>query len=326
MPEVSIIIPVFNSENYIERCIKSVLCQTFKDIEIIIVNDGSTDKSLSICKKLAENDNKILIINQKNSGVSIARNKGLDCAEGKYISFIDSDDFVANDMIEFLVDNIKKYDSDIATCGICDCYAQSDGTIEKKYGKNKNQRGIIDCREAMQEIFINGKVSLFAYDKLYRREIFDNLRFPEGKIYEDAAIMPMVIQKVKKIYYDFTPKYFYVKHKNSITSSKFKCQDMDIIKVSKKNFEFIKTRHPYAMKQAEFRFFWSHLALIDKMIWSHSDSESLEHILQFVKKNKFNILKNRYFTFKRRLMFILMIISIDFYKKFIIVAHSKGRL
>ena len=328
MPKVSIIIPVFNVENYLERCLKSVICQSFKDIEIIIINDGSTDKSLEICKKFAELDKRIILINQENSGVSAARNAGINISTGKYISFVDSDDFIEHDMIEFLLNNLEKNNADIATCGLYDCYIKNNNKIKRICNKNKNKFGIIDSHEALKEIFINGKVSFFIYDKLYKKKIFDNLRFCENIIYEDAEIMPKIITRASKIFYNFSPKYYYLRHENSITSSKFKKQDLDIIKISKKNLEFIKKNYNYASKQAEFRFLWSYLALIDKIIWSNlnlENSKEFKNILKFVKKNKFSIINNKYFTLKRKLIFILLIININIYKKIIIFFHKRGK-
>ena len=325
MPKVSIIIPVFNVENYLERCLKSIINQTFKDIEIIIINDGSTDKSLEICKKFAESDKRIILISQKNKGVSAARNTGINIATGKYLSFVDSDDFITPDMIEFLLTNIEKHDADISSCGMYDCYIQNNNKIKKICNKNKNNHGMINSSEALQEIFINGKVSLFVYDKLYKKKLFDNLRFSENIIYEDAEIMPKIITKSNKIFYSFKPKYYYLRHENSLTSSKFREKDLDIIKVSKKNLEFIKKNHNYALKQAEFRFFWSYLALIDKIIWSDANFDEFENILKFVKKNKFSIMSNKYFTLKRKLIFILLLVNINLYKKIIKFFHKRGK-
>ena len=140
MPKVSIIIPVFNVENYLERCLKSVIAQTFKDIEIIIINDGSIDKSLEICKKFAESDKRIILINQKNSGVSAARNTGIDIATGKYLSFVDSDDFITPDMIEFLLTNLEEHDADISSCGMYDCYIQNNKIQEKTLSIINNKK------------------------------------------------------------------------------------------------------------------------------------------------------------------------------------------
>lgn len=325
MPKVSVIIPVFNVENYLERCLKSVINQNFKNIEIIIINDGSTDKSFDICKQFAESDKRIILISQKNRGVSAARNAGINISTGKYLSFVDSDDFIAPDMIEFLVNNLEKNDVDIATCGMYDCYIQNNNKIKKICNKNKNNYGIINLREALQEIFINGKVSLFIYDKLYKRELFNNLRFSENIIYEDAEIMPKIITRASKIFYNFAPKYYYLRHENSLTSSKFNLRDLDIIKISKKNFEFIKNNYNFALKQAEFRFFWSYLALIDKIIWSDANFQEFKNILKFVKKNKFSIISNKYFTLKRKMLFVLLLVNINLYKKVIKFFHKRGK-
>ncbi len=323
MTKVSVIIPVFNVENYLEKCLESLLSQTFDDMEILLINDGSTDISGEICCEFSKKDRRIRVFNQKNSGVSVARNNGIELSEGKYITFVDSDDYVEEDMIEFLVKNLEENDVDISTCGVCNCYITND-SIVKEYDKNPNQSGVINSKEALGESLINGKVALFSCGKLYKRELFGDLKFPEGMIYEDVAIIPTLMTKIKSLHYSFAPKYYYIRHSKSITGSKFKEKDLDMIKANQKNFDLVKNCHEYAIKQAEFRLLWSYIHLIDKIICSDSDFPELNNMLELVKSRKYDILKNKYFTLKRKLMFVLMVINFRFYKK-VIKYFNKSR-
>lgn len=316
MPTVSIIVPVFNTEKYLTKCLESLIFQTFTDIEIILINDGSTDGSKKICEKFASKDERIILINKENEGVSSARNLGIECSKGQYISFVDSDDYIASDMIEFLVKNIERTNADISTCGHYDCYI-SNNSVKKCHFKNSNESGILNSRQALQESLIGGKISLLPYDKLYKRELFDNIRFPVGVIYEDSAVIPNIMTKISKVCYSFNPKYYYVRRINSITNSKFSYRNFDIIKVNKQNFEMVKEHHEYALKHAEFRLLWSYLCVIDGIICSDFVYPEINNIIKIIKKNKMNILKNNFFTLKRKLLVLLLVFNFNLYKKII---------
>lgn len=314
MSKVSVIVPVYNVENYLEKCIQSIISQSFKNLEIILVNDGSTDKSKEICEQFAEKDKRIILLNQKNKGVSAARNAGLDICTGDYISFIDSDDYISPDMIEFLVNNLERNDSDISTCGHYNCRIKN-GSLECVCYKNSNESGVLSSRQSLQECLIGGKLSMMPVDKLYKRYLFDDIRFPNGTIYEDSAIIPLITTRVSKVHYSFNPKYYYIMHQNSITTSNFNLKDFDIIKVNKKNYDMVKENYYYALKHAEFRLFWSYLCVIDKIIYSNSNCSEFQEILDIIKKNKLIILRNPFFTFKRKLLNFLLVINLRLYKK-----------
>lgn len=322
MPKVSVIVPAFNLEKYISKCIESLISQTFKDIEIIIVNDGSTDKTQEICEYYTKIDKRIRILNQKNSGVSVARNSGLDLASGDFITFVDGDDFIENDTIEFLLTNLEKYDVDVSTCGFQESHIDENGKIHS-FKKKNNGFGIISSEEALKESFVNGKISLFVNGKLYKKEIFDNIRFPINMIYEDAAVIPLIMVKINKIYYDDNIKYYYIRHPKSITNLKFSKQDLDMIRVNKKNFDMVKEKYDYAMDQVEFRYLWSYLCIIDRIAASNAKFDDFCQLKNFVKKNKFKIFSNKYFTLKRKVLTLIMLINFGLYKKIIIYFHKK---
>lgn len=207
---ISVIVPVYNVQNYLKRCLDSLICQTFKKIEIILVDDGSTDDSLSICQSYQKKDPRIKIIIQENSGLSAARNSGLKMANGKYLMFVDSDDFVSRDYCKIALEGIKKYKCDIL---LFDLYYVVDGT--KNLQTQKYKSGILDKKNAMDIIIADSHV----FNKIYVKSVFSKIYFPVGKNYEDILTMYKLINKANKVAYEACSLYFYVQRKNSIMSS-----------------------------------------------------------------------------------------------------------
>lgn len=183
MAEISIIVPVYQVENYIRQCIESILNQTFTDFELILVDDGSKDNSGQICDEYAARDNRIRVIHKENGGLSDARNKGLDKASGNYFMFVDSDDYIEPDMIECLFESILNENADISVCN----YRYVFDEDEKKNFSTENKAEVLTGRE----IFYNRKNErnygfwTVAWNKLYKSETFKNLRFRFGKYHED---------------------------------------------------------------------------------------------------------------------------------------------
>ena len=206
---ISVIIPVYNEEKYIDKCLLSVINQTYKNIEIIIVNDGSTDRSLNICRKYK--DKRIKIYNKENGGLSSARNYGLDKANGNYIYFIDSNDFIELNALESLYNAIKDYDIVIGNY-----YQYKDGcdTLKIKYDSFSVQ-GINKYNYLYNEYCT---VTVIPWNKLYKKEIFNNLRYKDGIIHEDEYIITDILSKANKIFYLNAPLYHYRYVTNSLSN------------------------------------------------------------------------------------------------------------
>ena len=151
MPKISVIVPVYNCKKYIKKCVDSIINQTFKDLEIILIDDGSTDESGKICDELKLKDSRIKVIHQENKGVSAARNEGVKASSGDYISFVDGDDYLSEDMYEFLYDNLKKSGADISVCGIVNCFLKEDGSEKMVKQSSFNGSGVLSGKEAMSE-------------------------------------------------------------------------------------------------------------------------------------------------------------------------------
>ena len=191
---ISIIIPVYNVEKYLERCVKSVINQTYKNLEIILVDDGAKDNSGKMCDELSKLDSRIKVIHKENGGLSDARNFGLKIATGDYIGFVDSDDYIADDMYETLYYTIKNNNADISIVSFYEMYK------EKVIGvRDSGNLEILSKQEAMKELLIDTKIQSYAWNKLFKKELFNDLKFPTGKNFEDIATTLLLFEKCDKV-------------------------------------------------------------------------------------------------------------------------------
>ncbi|EME3187758.1 glycosyltransferase, partial [Enterococcus faecalis] len=166
MPKISIIVPVYNVEKYLEKCVRSILAQTFTDFELILVDDGSPDSSGAMCDQFAEQDQRVKVIHKENGGLSDARNAGIEIATGEYLGFVDSDDYIADDMYELLYTNIVKEDADLSICGIYDVYEGKEPIVKSLI------QGTFSREEALLLILQGNIISVHAVNKLYKRKLF----------------------------------------------------------------------------------------------------------------------------------------------------------
>lgn len=221
---ISIIVPIYNSEKYLKKCVNSIINQTYKDLEIILVDDGSSDTCPKICDEFAELDNRIVVLHKKNEGVSAARNSGLDIAKGEYIGFVDSDDYIAPDMYEMLLIRILKDGSDMACCN----YLQVDEENELFPNQELTlQDECLSAQEAMQYFLLYGGYYVVPVNKLCKKNIYQTLRFPVGKRYEDLRIIHEIIFQCKRISHINKALYYYVRRSDSFTMNEFNVGKFD---------------------------------------------------------------------------------------------------
>ncbi len=237
---ISVLVPVFNVEKYLRRCIESILSQTYKDIELILVDDGSQDCSGIICDEYAKKDSRIKVIHQENGGPSIARNSGLDIAQGEYIGFVDSDDYIHKDMYQTLYDTLTKNDVDLA---ICNYTNDNDNNVRlwKDYHPQLVD-DIITPYEALKRS-INDLNYVVVWNKLFKREIFDDIRFPPGKIHQDNYVMPEVIYKCKKIATLSAPLYYYYLNMESTTNQEYSIKNLDHVEAMCMRIKFYEEKN-----------------------------------------------------------------------------------
>lgn len=241
-PLISVIIPVYNVEKYLHRCLDSVIAQTYQNIEIICVDDGSIDESGRICDKYAVRDAHIKVIHQENQGLSAARNRGLDAAEGEYIAFVDSDDYILEDMYKKMLDKLLNYNVDLCVCQWQ--YEFSDG---RQVVKKKNIDPTIYGRKTSLEFarflyrgnYENGVV-VAAWNKLYRRALLDTIHF-EGRIHEDDAFNGRIMAKNISVYVMEEQFYVYAQNGDSLTNKPFSANKFFFLDVLAERRELFKS-------------------------------------------------------------------------------------
>lgn len=232
--KISIIVPIYNVEKYLNKCVDSLLNQTYKNLEIILVDDGSPDNCFKICEDYSKNEN-IVVIHKENGGLSDARNYGLKEASGKYVMFIDSDDFVENDMVEYLYKILKDNNADVSICNYNLFY--EDNSLNNKIGVEIESDLILNKYEALNLLLEDKIIQSFAWNKLYKRTLFDGITYPKGKIMEDVGTTYKLFTKAEKIVVGKEPKYNYLQRSGSILHHKKAKYYIDYFDLSYKRYK-----------------------------------------------------------------------------------------
>ena len=228
MPTISIIVPVYKVERYLERCIKSILSQTFTDFELILVDDGSPDRCPQICDEWANRDKRIRVIHKENGGLSSARNTGLDIAKGEYICFVDSDDWITNDMCSYFINTIQKYSADIVStlpqlCG--------DNPIKLSgYAENIDIQTPKEFVERLLKVHTR-TTEHYAWGKLYKSNLWKNIRVPDNLIAEDVFVTFQFTLQAQRIVRSNQKKYYYYQNRKGITGGDFTEKEFDLLNI-----------------------------------------------------------------------------------------------
>lgn len=209
---ISIIVPVYNVEPYLRKCLDSIVGQTYLDLEILLIDDGSTDYSGKICEEYAELDERIKFFHTENQGLSAARNLGLDYAKGEYIGFVDSDDWIESDMYEVLLKRAEETEADVAECGIFVEHPERTEIIAR-------QNKVIDGKEALARLLSNSLLSAI-WNRLWKRECFASIHFPENRVYEDIATTYRVFCDINCVCIVSEEKYHWLQREKSLSKKR----------------------------------------------------------------------------------------------------------
>lgn len=246
-PLISIIIPVYNAERYLASCLDSILEQSYRNLEVIIINDGSLDFSLNIAEKYAEQDDRLKVYSQDNSGPSEARNYGLSVSTGNYISFVDADDMVLPKAFEMMLKIMDTFSADIVEGRV------TEGKIYKKIEYiNKLHSEFMDSKSAIERVLYQKDMLSSPWGKLYKKSLFDDVKFEKGLIYEDLDIFYKVYERADKITYTNFPVYFYRNNEES-TLHTWKPQRLDVLKVTENIEKYIAEKYPELLPAAQDR-------------------------------------------------------------------------
>ncbi|TFU59565.1 glycosyltransferase [Gemella sp. WT2a] len=308
---ISVIIPVYNVKDYLEDSVKSVRNQTLKNIEIILVDDGSTDGSSELCDRLANEDARIKVIHKENGGVSDARNVGMEGSNAEYIGFVDSDDFIEPNMYEILYREIEDSKADLAYCD----YQNVENITDKPKYSEKKEKFVYSGEEIIKNVLYSNNITMHLWTKLYKKEIALKHKFPVGKTYEDAFFTIPYFLDCKKAVEIRQPLYRYVKRQGSIVNSPYTKSDLAVLEAHKINYNLLKN-NPKFLEGAEYRLYWSNFYILDRMLKTDNfdDLENKEKVIKFLKGRYIDILKNKYVKNPRKLAMTMLMINENLYK------------
>lgn len=237
-PKISVIIPVYNVAPYLRQCLDSVVRQTLREIEIICVDDGSTDGSPAILREYAAKDSRVKVIRQENGGVSAARNTGLAAVTGSWIGWADPDDWIEPDMFQYLLENAEACGADVAVCGRWEEYPN------RRVQRGWAERQLCDRESALSLLLQNDRMQNFVWDKLWRRELFDGLTFWDKRTYEDIALLHRLFERAEKILCLPEAKYHYRQRGSSIVSNTSLGNRLNHFFAAKRRYEEMVGRWP----------------------------------------------------------------------------------
>ena len=268
-PLISLIIPVYNVEKFLPKCMETVLTQTYENFEVILVDDGSTDGSRDLCDKYAKQDFRVVVFHKPNGGLADARNYGVQHAKGDYISMIDSDDYITEDYLSYLYELMERHDADLARAGSIDVYDMETRVqiIQSPYEK------VLDAEEALKRICYT---SVGTVTTLYKREILLKHPYPKGRLYEDLATTCKIVGDCRKIAFSDKILYFWVIRNGSIMHSKIDERQYDVFWAADEQLEYIKKYYPRAINAAKARCVNGTMTFLSRL-FTYKDEQSREH-------------------------------------------------
>ncbi|MEW9501068.1 glycosyltransferase family 2 protein [Jeotgalibacillus marinus] len=309
-PIISIIVPVYNVENHLRKCLDSLLAQTLTNFEVIVVNDGSTDRSGKICDEYSVKDMRIKVIQKENGGLSSARNVGIKAAEGQYIGFVDGDDRIDVNMYENLYRQSIDTKSDISVCTLG---REIDGTLVNEEKEKLVKE--MDNVEAMRELFKGDLYRFSVCNKLFKKHCFENVQFPEGRIHEDLSTTYRLFANSNKTVFNNHIGYIYVKRKDSILTSQFSEKRLDSFTGWNEILLFMNKKYPQLYSEILAAFtFWcvdNMYYIINQVETKEKKREYLNVIQKNVKKNYISIMKNYDLSLKYKYLITLINYNVD---------------
>ena len=298
---ISVIIPVYNGENWLDRCVDAVINQTYENLEILIIDDGSTDTTPKMCARYAELDKRVRVITRSNGGLSDARNAGIENATGEFITFVDSDDYVTPDYVEYLVNLADRYNCELSICThtvFC--------INERQISYENDKEAVMSSEEALREILYHGIVDLSVWGKLYKKSLFETIRYPYGKYYEDTGTTYLLIDKAEKIAYGGHSKYQYILREDSLTGEHFTSRKLDLLEMTDRMASFISEKYPSLKKAALRRTVYARFSTINQMTGIAGFSKERRKMVKFIRRNAHHIIFDKHIPYRDRIALILI--------------------
>ncbi len=286
---VSIIVPVYNASEYLENCIKSLVSQTYEEIEIVLIDDGSKDESPKICDKLANIYDRIIVSHTENKGAAAARNAGVRLSNGAYITFVDSDDTVTEDFIEVLYNYLKNENSDIAVCGYYKVFSEN----RKESNTDLQSCFTVSGKEAMEKLLYQQTFISAPWGSLSKRKIWEKVSFPEGEKVEDVATVYRQFEAAEKLTYINRPLYNYYQRSTSTVYSTFSEKNRFYYQHTKEIIEYIEQFYPDIIGAAYNRHFSACFQILSETKKNSENKQLVSMIYEDIKKIRKNIISDK---------------------------------
>ena len=315
---ISVVVPIYNVEKYLDRCIKSIINQTYENLEIILVDDGSQDKSGEICDLWKLKDNRIKVIHKKNGVLSDARNTGMDLSTGQYISFIDSDDWINEKFYEILINSMDKYNADIVACAVKKVYMEKT-ILNNENILSENRTYTFNTENALENLIDENILTQTVWNKLYKRECIKDVIFEFGKIHEDEFWTYQVIGNAKKVVYIDEELYYYLQRSGSIMGKPFSLSRIDALEARYRRLNYMKIKFPKLEWKAKKSVFLFALYLYQCMIRTNNveNKEQCKKLIkQYIDNIIFNTKEIKRLSKKEKIWIFMAKISLDFTCKF----------
>lgn len=306
-PLISVIVPAYNVEKFIGKCIDSILRQSFKDFEVLLIDDGTKDSTPEICDACAKKDSRIKVYHKENGGLSDARNYGIDRMQGKYVTFIDSDDYVDSGYFEYLYGLItQEEDIQIAICG-----KKSVREDENASPDPETFHEIITGERAVQKMLCGHGSGHSAWGKLYSANLWKTVRYPKGKIYEDYATTYRVMALVDKAAWGNAAMYFYVQHIESIMHQKCSRRSLSLVDIADEETEFIVKKWPALKQEALARKVTSELKCLQNILNAKNEEfdDYKQKIVEDVRRHKGELLASKKVALKTKIKIIALLLG-----------------
>lgn len=309
-PLISIILPIYNIEKYLNKCMKTIMNQTYHNIEIIMVDDGSTDGCFELCEKYKKEDKRIVVYHKKNGGLSDARNYGISRANGEYIACIDPDDFVDEDYIEYLYWLIDKYKVDISICQSEVHY--DNGKIVNRGNDRKDE--CLSTDVCLKRMLYHDVIDTSAWGKLYSKKLFEHISYPKGRIFEDIGTTYALMMQCSKIAVGYKSKYHYIFHDNSIVNSDFNPNKFDLLLMTDKMAKEVTDKFPMLKNASLRRQVYARFSTLNQMLNTIEYEEEKAEIISYIKRNRRVVMKDSLAPKRDKLAIVLLSVSYKLYR------------
>ena len=308
-PLISVILPIYNVAQFLPRCIESVCSQTYDNLEIILVDDGSPDDCGDICDKYAEKDNRIVVVHKQNGGLSDARNKGAEIANGEYITFIDSDDYVTDTYVEYLYSLIEKYHTRMSLCTHTVVFEKGNNII---YGNGKDE--VLTTEICLERMLYDDVINTSAWAKLYETEMVRKFPYPVGKLFEDIATTYKFFMECGTIACGYKSQYFYMLRSSSIVYQKFNMKKLELLEMTDIMAKDVLKEYPQLKTSIRRRQLYARFSTLNQFQNVSGYKNEKKELISYIRKNKDCVIKNSKAPKRDKLAVIALCFGYPVYK------------